>query len=250
MTEPHDAEPEPSVPATMADLKRFRDAMTRFMLSYRFGIDEIMTKIDILKTEFEHLHEYSPIEHVSSRLKTPQSILTKARRRGIPVTMTSIQENILDIAGVRVVCSFINDAYALADLLTAQRDLTVVQVKDYIKHPKSNGYKSLHLIVKVPVFLSSSVEDVHVELQIRTIAMDFWASLEHKIYYKFDQDVPADMLDELAAAAHTASELDERMQRIHHDVAALKPVAPPDDLRNVRLPAALDEFLGNGQDQH
>ena len=206
-----------------AELQKLGSEFARFMLNYQFAIDEIMTKINILTTEFEHLHEYSPIEHVNARLKSPESILEKARRRGIEMTFESIRENVLDIAGVRVVCSFISDAYWVAKMLATQSDITVVQVKDYIENPKPNGYKSLHLIVRVPIFLSESVEHMNVELQIRTVAMDFWASLEHKIYYKFDQEVPASLLTELAEAADVANKLDAKMERLHNEVRAMPP---------------------------
>ena len=213
------------LPATAqyAELQKLGTDFARFMLNYQFAIDEIMTKINILTTEFEHLHEYSPIEHVNARLKSPESILEKARRRGIDMNFESFRENILDIAGVRVVCSFISDAYWVAKMLATQSDITVVVVKDYIENPKSNGYKSLHLIVRVPIFLSESVEHMNVELQIRTVAMDFWASLEHKIYYKFDQEVPEALLAELAEAADVANRLDAKMERLHNEVRAMPP---------------------------
>lgn len=203
----------------LAEVKAFRDAFARFMLNYQFAMDEIMTKINILKTEFQHLHEYSPIEHVGSRLKSPESILGKLRRRGLPAASASLDQ-LHDIAGIRVVCSFISDAYWVAEMLSRQEDVTVVQVKDYIADPKPNGYKSLHLILRVPVFLSESVEHMNVEVQIRTVAMDFWASLEHKIYYKFDAEIPQDLRDELSDAASVANRLDEQMERIHDEVRA------------------------------
>jgi putative GTP pyrophosphokinase len=204
--------------AQLATARAVRNDFSRFLLNYRFAIDEIMTKVTILKQEFEHLHDYSPIEHVNSRLKSADSIFDKAGRRDIPLSLEAIRESILDIAGVRVVCSFISDAYWVADMLTNQSDITVVEVKDYIANPKPNGYKSLHLIVKVPIFLSGSVELMPVEVQIRTVAMDFWASLEHKIYYKFNQEIPAALLAELTETAAVANRLDLEMARIHHDV--------------------------------
>lgn len=209
---------DPETMNRLAEGKALRDGLARFMLNYQFAIEEIMTKINILKTEFEHLHDYSPIEHVGSRLKSPESILDKARRREVPLTLPALQENILDIAGVRIVCSFNADAYWIARMIGSQQDVTVVDTKDYIAHPKANGYKSLHLIVKVPVFLSESIQHMAVELQIRTVAMDFWASLEHKIYYKYDHDIPPALLAELKEAADVASSLDARMERIHDDV--------------------------------
>ena len=208
------------------DLRALTEEFTRFMLSYKFGIDEVMTKINILKEEFSHRHDYSPIEHVSSRLKSPESILSKASRKGYDLTLDGIRAELHDIAGVRVTCSFISDTYKIFDMIAAQRDVTVLQVRDYIAEPKANGYKSLHMIIEVPVFMSDHVEQVKVEVQIRTIAMDFWASLEHKIFYKYDRDVPAQLLDELKEAAGIAADLDERMQRLHREVTAL-PTANP-----------------------
>src|SRR5699024_2776047 len=155
-------------PKRLEELKAFRDGFSRLRLVYQFGIDEVMTKINILKTEFEHSHKYSPIEHVSSRLKSPESIIEKIQNRGGPLSLAAIREKIQDIAGVRIVCSFISDVYQIADMLSAQPDIEVIEVKDYIKDPKPNGYKSLHLIVKVPVFLSTGVEDAYIEIQFRT----------------------------------------------------------------------------------
>ena len=137
------------------------------MMEYKFGLDEVMTKIKILKDEFSYAHEYNPIEHVGSRLKSPESIVRKAVRKDSPLTFDGIRKTVLDIAGVRVTCSFIADAYEISDMLTRQRDVTVVELKDYIAHPKANGYKSLHLIVEIPVYMSDRVENVFVEVQIR-----------------------------------------------------------------------------------
>lgn len=196
--------------------------LTRFLMSYKFGIDEIMTKVNVLKEEFEYVHDYSPIEHVSSRLKSPRGIINKCRRVGAPVTIAGIRGNIFDIAGIRITCSFVSDTYAMRDMLSAQPDVEVVVEKDYIASPKPNGYRSLHLIVRTPVFLSDHVDYVYVEVQIRTVAMDFWASLEHKIYYKFQRDVPSQLLDELKEAAETAHQLDVSMERMHDEVLALE----------------------------
>lgn len=209
---------DPETIRRLSEAKQLSDGFSRFMLNYQFAIDEIMTKIIILKSEFQHLHDYSPIEHVSARLKSPESLLDKARRREIPLTSEALSENVLDVAGVRIVCSFTADAYWLAEMISSQQDITVVTTKDYIANPKPNGYKSLHLIVNVPIFLSESIQNMHVELQIRTVAMDFWASLEHKIYYKYDHAIPASILSELREAAEVASRLDSKMERIHNDV--------------------------------
>lgn len=199
-------------------LRAMRDEFQRFLLEYQFGLREVETKISILRDEFLQMHEYNPIEHVSSRVKSPDGIVEKVSRKGIDPGFDSIRENITDIAGVRVTCSFVPDAYRLFDLLTQQDDITIRTVKDYIANPKPNGYKSLHVIVDVPVFLSSGRVDVPVEVQFRTIAMDFWASLEHKIYYKYDTQVPDALLADLKDAADSAAELDARMERLHGEL--------------------------------
>ena len=192
------------------------------MMTYRFGITQLLTKVNILKDEFTHINLYSPIEHVKSRLKTPESIIRKANRIGCPLTLDDVREQSLDIAGVRITCSFIADTYRIADMITSQPDIEVREVEDYIAKPKPNGYKSLHLIVEVPVYLSDRVQQVPIELQIRTIAMDFWASLEHKIYYKFNREVPPELLAELTEAAETAHRLDMKMERLNEEFAKLK----------------------------
>ena len=202
-------------------LRELKTELTRFMMSYKFATDEMMTKINILKEEFSSIHDYSPIEHVSSRLKSPDGIVDKALRKGCPLALDEIRAQIQDIAGIRITCSFISDTYRVLDMLTGQQDVTVLQVKDYIASPKPNGYKSLHLLVEVPVFLSDRVQPVTVEIQIRTIAMDFWASLEHKIYYKYSGAVPVELLGELKQAADVASRLDVKMQRLHGQVVEL-----------------------------
>ncbi len=213
---------ESNGPMPTTDLTRLRNDFTRLMMGYKFGIDELMTKINILKEEFTHIHRYSPIEHVGSRLKTPESIIAKARRKHCPLTLDDIRTNIVDIAGIRITCSFISDTYRIADMLSSQSDVRVLEVKDYIAEPKPNGYKSLHIIVEIPVFMSDRVQPVPVELQIRTIAMDFWASLEHKIFYKYNGTIPTPLLAELTEAASSANELDIKMERLHGEVAEIK----------------------------
>jgi putative GTP pyrophosphokinase len=204
-------------------LRAMRDEFQRFLAEYQFGLREVETKLGILREEFQLLHDYNPIEHVSSRVKSPDSLIDKVVRKGVPPTFDDIREQITDIAGIRVTTSFTKDAYRLFDLLTAQDDITLRDVKDYIARPKENGYKSLHAIVEVPVFLSSGRVDVIVEVQFRTIAMDFWASLEHKIYYKYDGAVPDGLLAELKDAAGTAADLDARMERLHAELHGPRP---------------------------
>ncbi len=198
--------------------RQVREGLTRFLMPYKFAIDEVMTKLRILQEEFEQTGEYNPIEHVSSRLKDPEGIIEKMQRRGVPLDTSLVRETITDIAGVRVVCSFVSDVYRVFDLLTAHDDVKIYQVKDYIANPKPNGYRSLHLLLEVPVFLSSGPVQTIVEVQLRTIAMDFWASLEHKIYYKYDTVVPDDLLQGLSDAAEQAGRLDATMESLHRQI--------------------------------
>ncbi|OXS52621.1 GTP pyrophosphokinase [Cohnella sp. CIP 111063] len=206
----------------MEQFKRFKDEITRFLMMYKFALDSLETKIEILKEEFHFLHDYNPIEHTKSRLKSPESILNKMYRKGCDISFPSIRSNIKDIAGLRITCSFVSDIYRIADMLRIQSDLTIVETKDYIRNPKPNGYQSLHLIVEVPVYMSDRQEQVCVEVQIRTIAMDFWASLEHKIFYKYNESVPPGLLRELKEAADSAAALDKQMERLHNEVLEIK----------------------------
>jgi putative GTP pyrophosphokinase len=192
--------------------------LSEFLLVYKFGLAEVETKVKILAEELAYKGRGNPIEHVSPRLKTPASITAKAERIGCPMLPDNLRERIRDIAGIRIVCSFVSDVYTVAEMLTRQPDVNLLVTKDYIAEPKQNGYRSLHLIVEVPVFLSDRVVAVPVEVQLRTVAMDFWASLEHKIYYKYDPAVPAVLRDELAAAAEDAARLDERMENLHKEI--------------------------------
>ena len=193
---------------------------SQFLMTYRFAIYEVTTKLNILSEEFGLLHDYNPIERVASRLKSAERVVAKARRLGCGLSVGEVRANIRDIAGVRVTCSFKSDVYTIFDLFSDQSDITVVEVEDYIAAPKPNGYQSLHAIVRVPVFLSGGAELVDVELQFRTLAMDFWASLEHKIYYKYDRHVPEALLDELKEAAGAAARLDDQMERLHREVSS------------------------------
>jgi putative GTP pyrophosphokinase len=209
---------------TLAAMRELKLELTRFMMSYKFANDEMLTKINILKEEFSSIHDYSPIEHVSSRLKSPEGILKKAVRKGYPLELDGIRDNIQDIAGIRITCSFISDTYRIRDLLAGQGDVTVLLEKDYIQKPKANGYQSLHLIVAIPVFMSDRVQPVTVEIQIRTIAMDFWASLEHKIFYKYSGAVPDTLVEDLRQAADAANRLDVKMELLHDQVTTLESV--------------------------
>lgn len=203
-------------------LKQFKYEVTRFMMIYKFALDEMETKIEILKQEFQLLHDYSPIEHTKSRLKSLESIMNKMLRKNSELSLSAIKSSVKDIAGLRITCSFISDIYKVSEMLEKQDDLKVLGVKDYIKNPKPNGYQSLHLLVEVPVFMSDCQELVCVEVQIRTIAMDFWASLEHKIFYKYSQSVPEHLTRELKNAADKAYALDLQMERLHREIKEIK----------------------------
>lgn len=192
---------------------------------YKFALDELKTRLEILKEEFQLFHEYNPIEHTKYRLKTPESIINKLHRKGVSLSLANIKKHVKDIAGMRITCSFLSDIYRIYEMLQNQRDLTILEVKDYIKNPKPNGYQSLHLLVEVPVFMSDREERVCVEIQIRTIAMDFWASLEHKIFYKYDSNnkaVPINLYQELKQAAATVMDLDQQMERLHNQIRNIK----------------------------
>jgi putative GTP pyrophosphokinase len=206
----------------MKELKAIKVELTRFMMAYKFALDEMNTKINILKDEFNYIHDYNPIEHVKARLKSPESIIKKVYRKGYDFSLPVIKENIKDIAGIRITCSFLSDIYELSKMLANQKDIRVVEYKDYIKNPKPNGYQSLHLILEIPIFMSDREELTYVEVQIRTIAMDFWASLEHKIYYKYNKEIPSHMIDELKEAADMAAGLDRKMERLHKEIIEIK----------------------------
>lgn len=197
------------------------DTLQEFMALqqlYDAGIKEVRTKLEILDDEFKIKHDHNPIHHMEYRLKSVNSILGKLEKRGLEVSLDSIVTNLTDIAGVRVICNYVSDVYKIADLLIKQSDIKLIAKKDYIKHPKENGYRSLHLVVEVPIFLAEKVQPTTVEIQIRTIAMDFWASLEHHLRYKADNEVPDGVRDELIECAKTISNLDYKMQGIHEEL--------------------------------
>ena len=188
------------------------------MFLYDAALRQVSTKIDILNEEFAHIHKYNPIEHVKSRIKEPQSIVKKLKRQGHEVTLENMLKYIKDIAGVRIICSFTSDIYRIADMLAQQADLKVLELTDYLSQPKVSGYRSYHMLVTVPVYLSDGVVDTKVEIQIRTIAQDFWASLEHKIYYKFEGNGPAFIGQELRDCARIVSELDDKMLSLNEAI--------------------------------
>lgn len=193
-------------------------SFNRLMMEYRAAIMEVETKLKVLNEDFSQAYNRNPFESIKTRLKSPKSIYEKLERKKFPVTVESIRENLTDVAGVRVICSFPDDIYRLAALLIRQDDIFLVREKDYIKNPKPNGYRSLHHILNVPIFLSEKKEYMKVEVQFRTIAMDFWASLEHKIHYKFEGNAPEHIKDELVECAQMVSDLDARMLALNDEI--------------------------------
>lgn len=192
---------------------RFQEFNT-MMAYYRCAIMEIETKFNVLNEEFSLQYDRNPINGMKSRLKSLPSIKDKIERKGLPFTIENIEESLSDIAGIRVICSFPNDVYMLAEALLKQDDITLVRKKDYIKNPKPNGYRSLHLIVSVPIFLAKEKRPMKVEIQLRTIAMDFWATLEHQLRYKKDFNFTEDMAEELLYCADLSAELDGKMENL------------------------------------
>ena len=192
----------------------------RLMAYYKCAIMEVETKFKVLNQEFSLEYDRNPIETIKTRLKSPDSIVKKLAKKDVPLTVESIEKNLNDIAGVRVICSFPEDIYVLADCLLQQDDIKLIEVKDYIKNPKPNGYRSLHLIVEIPIFLKDEKKNMRVEVQLRTIAMDFWASLEHKLSYK--KDIPQDeeelLRRELLDCAQISADLDLRMEKIKNRI--------------------------------
>lgn len=188
------------------------------MVKYNCAIREVRTKLEVLNDDLRIKNGRSPIESISYRIKKPASIIKKMNKRGFPISITSIQNTLNDIAGIRVVCSFIDDIYSVAEMLAYQDDITIIETKDYIKNPKPNGYRSYHMIVEIPVFFSDKKEPMRVEVQIRTIAMDFWASLEHQLKYKQEINNEQDIVEKLRKCADVISQVDNEMQNIRRDI--------------------------------
>lgn len=197
------------------------ESWNEVILVYTAALKQVQTKMEILNDEFQHVHQYNPIEHIKSRIKTPESIVKKLKRGGKESTIQNMIEYINDIAGIRVICSFSSDIYRIAAMIKEQKDIKVINIKDYITYPKASGYKSYHMIVTVPVYLSDRIVDTKVEIQIRTVAQDFWASLEHKIHYKFEGQAPEHIRSELIECARMVSDLDARMLALNEEILAL-----------------------------
>ncbi len=205
------------IPKSYGQLDRWNSVM----FLYESALKEINTKIEILDGEFVHVYGRTPIEHIKSRIKTPESIVKKLKGDGLDVTIENMVEKLSDIAGIRIICSFTQDIYTIADMIARQKDITVLYVKDFIKNPKPNGYKSYHMVVTIPVYMTDGPVETKVEIQIRTVAMDFWASLEHKIAYKFEGNTPENLQAELKSCADIVDMLDAKMFSLNQQIATL-----------------------------
>lgn len=220
-------------------LEKNKKPMDLLMSYYKCAIMEIETKFKVLNQEYSLQYDKNPIESIKTRVKSYDSLLRKIRKKDIPLTLDSIEKNITDIAGVRVICSFPDDIYEIAESFLKQDDITLIEKKDYIQNPKPSGYRSLHLIVQVPIFLQNTKKLVTVEVQLRTIAMDFWASLEHKMRYKknISPDQVKFLQDELSDCARQSAALDERMQNIRNVIIQNSP--EEEDEEGIFLPLGL-----------
>lgn len=207
------------------DVREYRDdgidSWEEVNLIYNAALKQVQTKMEILNDEFQRVHRYNPIEHIKARIKSSESIVKKLKRYGYESTIENMITYVNDIAGIRITCSFTSDIYRIADMVANQKDIKVLSIKDYITYPKASGYKSYHMILSVPVYLSDRIEETKVEMQIRTVAMDFWASLEHKMHYKFEGDAPQHIKDELVECAHMVSDLDARMLSLNEEILAM-----------------------------
>ena len=196
-------------------LKNYAKPYQELMAYYRCALMEVETKFNVLNEELSLVYDRNPIETIKSRIKSPESIIDKVMRKGVPLTVDGIEKNISDVAGIRVICAFPNDIYMLSEALLRQDDVRLITRKDYIRQPKDNGYRSLHLIIKTPIFLHNQTRLMKVEVQLRTISMDWWASLEHKIRYKKNLADDARVARELQECVEMGAELDRRMEKIH-----------------------------------
>ncbi len=211
------------------------------MMMYSCAIREMRTKLEVLNDDLSVHHQRNPIEFITSRVKKPLSIVEKLHRYGVPVSVESVEKNLNDVAGVRVICSFIDDIYTVADMLLRQDDITLIKKKDYIEHPKDNGYRSLHLIIEIPVFFSNQKKNMRVEVQIRTIAMDFWASVDHQLKYKQnieDVENTDELSAELKECADIIAQTDARMQAIKNKIypGNALPKTNMDKLKKLTIP--------------
>ncbi|GIO32297.1 GTP pyrophosphokinase family protein [Paenibacillus sp. VCA1] len=206
----------------------------RLPMLYKLALEELQNKIKLIKTELKLQDGYSPIEHIKVRIKEPKSIINKLERKGIDFTLNNILTHIHDIAGMRIVCAFVQDIYRLLDHFAHRDDIRIIEIKDYIANPKPNGYQSLHVIVEVPLILFEGTRWMKVEIQMRTLAMDFWASMEHIIFYKYDKQVPKHVVSELKEAAVAADKLDHQMLRLRDEILASAGEYYPQELQEVQ----------------
>ncbi len=192
--------------------------VSELMLKYNFALQLLETQFNILIKEFEFKNKYNPVEHMKSRLKTEKSIIDKLNKKGYEVTTKNMISHVHDIIGIRIVCSFLEDIYDIVDIIKSSKQFKIKEEKDYIKNPKSTGYMSYHLIVLVPIYLNETVEHVEAEIQIRTSAMDFWASIDHKVQYKFPSEIPEEVKKEMYNCSLDIRKLDEKMQQLNEFV--------------------------------
>lgn len=231
----------------LEDIKSGTTEFRKIMLMYNSALKEVETKVNILSDEFQTLYKYNPIEHIKTRIKTPESLIKKMERKGLGLTYNNMVNYINDIAGIRIICSFLPDIYRIVEMFEKSEDLKIVEKKDYIKSPKATGYSSYHLIVLVPVSFSNGSVDVKVEIQIRTIAQDFWASLEHKIKYKYENGVPKNMSKELVACAKMINKLDTKMSKLGEatmeQLTESMENSPTQEIPDTKLIAKLEKVL-------
>ena len=236
-----------SIVINLDDIKNGTAEFKKIMLMYNSALKEIETKVNILSDEFQTLYKYNPIEHIKTRIKTPESIIKKMERKGMGVTYNNMVNYINDVAGIRIICSFLPDIYRIVEMFERSEDLKIIEKKDYIKTPKASGYSSFHLIVLVPVTFSNGTVDVKVEIQIRTIAMDFWASLEHKIKYKYENGVPKNISKELISCARMINKLDTKMSKLGEET--MKQLTEsmeknePEQINQIKLIEKLEKVL-------
>lgn len=228
-------------------IKEDTEEYKRLMLMYNSALKEIETKINIISDEFHTLYQYNPIEHIKTRIKSVDSIINKLKRKGLDVTYTNIINCLNDVAGIRIICSFIPDIYRMVEMFDKSEDIKIIEKRDYIKNPKKSGYSSYHLIVLVPVSFSSGTIDVKVEIQIRTIAMDFWASLEHKIKYKYENEVPKNVSKELIECSKMVNKLDRKMSKLGRNT--IKQFADSTDNNTKKLKFGVLSFKPSAKDE-
>ena len=217
----HNITPEEITQAEVEKILKSREQLEDFqvlMMKYDCALSAVRTKLDVLNKELSLRNKRNPFESIQMRIKTPDSIYKKLLGKGVDITIDNINSNLSDVAGIRVICSFVDDIYMLADCLAGQDDIRVLQKKDYIRKPKSSGYRSLHLIIEVPIYLTEEKEYMKVEVQFRTIAMDFWASLEHKMKYKKDIENAEVISEDLKFSADLINQIDMRMQQIREKI--------------------------------